>query len=418
MDGLKGRGKVIVIAATNRPEALDPALRRGGRFDREIEIGVPNKAGRLDILKIHTRNMPLAKNVDLKELSEVTHGFVGADLESLCKEAAMSVLRRNIPGFKFKDVEKIPEEFLQKLQVLKNDFKEALKIVRPSAMREVLVETPKVPWDSIGGLEKAKQELKEAVEWPLKNPEDFKRMGIRPPRGVLLYGPPGTGKTLLARAVATESQANFISVKGPEVFSKWVGESEKAIRKIFAKARQVAPSIVFFDEIDSIASGRGAMDGSRVNEKVVNQILAEMDGLEELTDVVVLAATNRPELVDPALLRPGRFDRQILILPPDAKARKEIFNIHTKDMPLAKDVSITDLVNKTENFSGADIEGLVREAAMRALRENMGCKEVKKKHFEVALKEVKPSLTKHELEKYEKVMKTVKAGATVPEYMG
>jgi transitional endoplasmic reticulum ATPase len=427
MDGLKGRGKVIVIAATNRPDALDPALRRGGRFDREIEIGIPNKAGRLDILKIHTRNMPLNKNVNIKELAEVTHGFVGADLEALCKEAAMSVLRRNIPSFKFKDVEKIPEEFLQKLQVKKNDFKEALKIVRPSAMREVLVETPKVPWTSIGGLEKAKQELKEAVEWPLKNPEDFKRMGIRPPRGVLLYGPPGTGKTLLARAVATESKANFISVKGPEVFSKWVGESEKAIRKIFAKARQVSPAIIFFDEIDAIASGRGAMDSSRTNEKVVNQILSEMDGLEELADVVVLAATNRPELIDSALLRPGRFDRQILILPPDARARLEIFNIHLginkKDgegdkVPLARDVNIPDLVKKTEGFSGADIEGLVREAAMRALREKMDCKEVKKKHFEEALGELKPSLAKHELDKYEKVMKTVKAGAAVPEYMG
>ncbi len=419
MDGLKGRGKVIVIAATNRPDALDPALRRGGRFDREIEIGIPNKAGRLEILKIHTRNMPLSKNVDLKELAEITYGFVGADLEAICKEAAMSVLRKNIPGFKFKDVEKIPEEFLQKLQVLKNDFKEALKVVRPSAMREVLVESPKVPWDLIGGLEKAKQGLKEAVEWPLKNPDSFKRMGIRPPKGILLYGPSGCGKTLLARAVATESQANFISVKGPEIFSKWVGESEKAIRKIFAKARQVAPAIVFFDEVDSIASGRGRGDDSRVNDKVVNQILSELDGLEELADVVVLAATNRPELVDSALLRPGRFDRQILILPPDEKARLEIFKVHTKGMPLTKDVSLNDLAKKTENFSGADVDGLCREAAMLALREKISAKEVKKKHFEAALKEVKPSLTKHELEKYERVMKTIKTGSSqVPEYMG
>ncbi len=419
MDGLKSREKVIVIAATNRPDALDPALRRGGRFDREIEIGIPNKEGRLDILKIHTRNMPLAKDVNLKELAEITHGFVGADLEALCKEAAMSVLRKNISGFKFKEEEKIPEEFLAKLTVRKRDFKEGLKTVRPSAMREVLVEAPKVPWDSVGGLAKAKQELKEAVEWPLKNPDSFSRLGIRPPKGVLLYGPPGCGKTLLARAVATESNANFISVKGPEVFSKWVGESEKAIRKIFEKARQVSPAIVFFDEIDSIASARGGMDGSKVNEKVVNQILSEMDGLEELTDVVVIAATNRPELVDPALLRPGRFDRQVLIMPPDQKARLAVFKVHTDSMPLTKDVKLMDLANKTVNFSGADIEGLCREAAMRALRENMSAKEVKKKHFDAAMKEVKSSICNGDLAKYQAAMKAAKCGgAIVPEYMG
>ncbi len=421
MDGLKARGKIIVIAATNRPDALDPALRRGGRFDREIEIGVPNKTGRLEILKIHTRNMPLAKDVTLKELADVTHGFVGADLEGLCKEAAMSVLRRVLPRFNLKDEERIPGEILEKLKVYKSDFKEALKLVRPSAMREVLIENPNIKWDQIGGLEKPKQELKEAVEWPLKNPEIFKRMGIRPPRGILLYGPSGCGKTLLARAVASESEANFISVKGPEVLNKYVGESEKAIREIFKKARQVAPSIVFFDEIDSIASRRSGADdtGARVGERVVNQILTEMDGLEALTDVVVIAATNRPELVDNSLLRPGRFDRHILASTPNPEARLAIFNIHAKDIPLAKEINLKDLAKRAEGYSGADIEAVCREAAMHAIRENMKAKQVKLKHFDTALTEISPSLAKEETERYAARMAALKKNLiNAPAYMG
>jgi len=417
MDGLKSRGRVIVIAATNRPDALDPALRRGGRFDREIEIGVPNKEGRLEVLKIHTRNMPLEKDVDLKELADVTHGFVGADLEGVCKEAAMSVLRKVAPQFNLKDETQIPKEMLEKLIVTKSDFKEALKLVRPSAMREVLIETPKVKWSDVGGLEKAKQELKEAVEWPLKCPEVFKRMGIRPPRGILLYGPSGCGKTMLAKAVATESEANFISIKGPEVLSKWVGESEKAVRDIFKKARQVAPCIVFFDEVDAIASRRGGDDGARVGERVVNQILSEIDGLEELTDVVVLAATNRPELVDPALLRPGRFDRHILTTPPELKTRLDILKIHTKNMPIAKDVDLDELALKTDGYSGADMEAVCREAAMLALRENIKAKQVKKEHFDLALNSIKPSLSKEETERYLAAIAAVKKAPNIPAYM-
>ncbi len=421
MDGLKSRGKVIVIAATNRQNALDPALRRGGRFDREIEIGVPNKKSRLEILKIHTRNMPIAKDVNLKELAEVTHGFVGADIEGLTKEAAMSVLRRVLPLFKLdkEKEERVSEDILKRLEVKKQDFKEGLKLVRPSAMREVLIEKPKIKWQDIGGLDKPKQELIEAVEWPLKKPEIFKRMGIRPPRGILLYGPPGCGKTLLAKAVATESEANFINVKGPEIFSKWVGESEKAIREIFKKARQVSPAIIFFDELDSIASTRGQDTGSNVTEKVVNQILTEMDGLEELNDVVVIAATNRPELVDPALLRPGRLDRHIMAIPPNEESRLEILKVHTKEMPLAKSITLKYLAKKTENYSGADIEAVCREAAMMALRDNINSKEVTKKNFEEALENIKPSLSKQDLIRYAKAMQAAKGSHTnIPEYMG
>jgi len=420
MDGMKGRGKVIVIAATNRPDALDPALRRGGRFDREIEIGVPNKEGRLDVLKIHTRNMPLDKDVEIKELADTTHGFVGADLESLCKEAAMSVLRRVLPEFNINDEEIIPKDVLSKLIVTSKDFKEALKLVRPSSMREVLIENPKVKWNDIGGLDQAKQELKEAVEWPLKNPEAFKRMGIRPPRGVLLYGPSGCGKTLLAKAVATESEANFISIKGPEILSKWVGESEKAIREIFKKARQVSPAIIFFDEVDALAPARGSdSSGGKVSDKIVNQILTEMDGLESLNEVVVIAATNRPELMDSALLRPGRFDRHILTIVPDEKTRLEILKIHTKLMPLAKDVNVNELVKQIDGYSGADIEAVCREAAMLSLRENINSKEVQLKHFKSALKTVKPSLSKQDVEKYEQIVETKKKGSPqTPTYFG
>ncbi len=393
MDGLKSRGRVVVIAATNVPNILDPALRRPGRFDRELEIGVPNKDGRLNILKIHTRNMPFAKDVSLKDLAAVTHGFVGADVASLCKEAAMIVLRRVLPDLKYDKDEAIPEEVLEKLQVTKSDFKEALKVVRPSALREVLVEIPNVTWTDIGGLEIVKQELIEAVEWPLQHPDAFKRLGVTPPKGILLYGAPGTGKTLMAKAVAHESEANFISIKGPELLSKWVGESEKAVREIFKKARQTAPTIIFFDEIDSLVPRRGTSSDSNVTERVVNQLLTEIDGLEDLHDIVIIGATNRPDMVDPALLRPGRFDRIILTSVPDKKARLEILKVHTKTMPL-KEVDQDYLAEQTEGFVGADIEALCREAAMLALREDIKSKVITADHFEQALMKVAPSVTK------------------------
>ncbi|MEM4747872.1 MAG: CDC48 family AAA ATPase [Archaeoglobaceae archaeon] len=416
MDGLESRGQVIVIAATNRPDAIDPALRRPGRFDREIEIGVPDRDGRKEILEIHTRKMPLAEDVNLDELADLTHGFVGADLEALCKEAAMHALRRVLPEI---DIDKeIPQEVIENLKVTREDFMEALKNIEPSAMREVLVEVPKVGWDDIGGLENVKQELKEAVEWPLKYPELFRTTNIKPPKGILLYGPPGTGKTLLAKAVANESNANFISVKGPELLSKWVGESEKHVRDMFRKARQVAPCIIFFDEIDSLAPRRGALGDTHVTERVVSQLLTEIDGLEELRDVVVIAATNRPDLIDPALLRPGRIERHIYIPPPDKEARKEIFRIHLRGKPLAEDVNLDELAEKTEGYSGADIEAVCREAGMLAIREVVSKikdeKEIKeaakkikisKKHLEEALKKVKPSLTKEDLRRYESILK-------------
>lgn len=393
MDGLKSRGKVVVIAATNVPNMLDPALRRPGRFDREIEIGVPSKKGRLNILKIHTRNMPLAKDVKLKAISDITHGFVGADLSALAKEAAMIVIRRVLPDIKLKEEEVITQEVLEKLIISQKDFKEALKFVKPSAMREVLVEIPNVNWGDIGGMHGVKQELIEAVDWPLKYPKSFKRLGIKPPKGILLYGAPGTGKTMLAKAVASESNANFILVKGPELLSKWVGESEKAVRKIFEKARQTAPTIIFFDEIDSLAPRRGMSSDSNVTERVVNQLLTEMDGLEDLHDVVIVAATNRPDMLDTALLRPGRFDRIILTPVPDKEARLEIFKVHTESMPL-KGVDINSLAEDTEGYVGADIEAICREAAIFALRKDINIKEVNKKNFEDALKKVSASVTK------------------------
>jgi transitional endoplasmic reticulum ATPase len=401
MDGLKSRGRVIVIAATNRPNALDPALRRPGRFDREIEIGVPDRDGRKEILQIHTRGMPLAKDVDLDKIADMTHGFVGADLEALCKEAAMSALRRILPKIKLEEA-RIPPEVLEELKVTKEDFENALKVVQPSAMREVLIEVPKVKWEDIGGLENVKQELREAVEWPLKYPEVFQRMGIEPPKGILLYGPPGTGKTLLAKAVATESEANFIAVKGPELMSKWVGESEKGVRETFRKAKTAAPCIIFFDEIDSLCPARGAGYGDAgVTDRVISQFLTEMDGIEKLGKVVVIGATNRPDLVDPALLRPGRFDRLIYVPPPDEKARLEILKIHTRGMPLAKDVDLEALAKQLEGYSGADIAALCREAAMLALREDINSKEVKLRHFQEAKKKIKPSLTPEVLTYYE-----------------
>lgn len=401
MDGLKARGKVIVIGATNRPNALDPALRRPGRFDREIEIGVPDRDGRKEILQIHTRGMPLAKDVDLDWLANITHGFVGADLEALCKEAAMNALRRILPEIKLEE-ETIPPEVLEKLQVTKEDFDNALKMVEPSAMREVLVEVPNVRWDDVGDLEGVKQELREAVEWPLKDPEAFKRMGIEPPRGILLYGPPGTGKTLLARAVATESEANFISVKGPELLSKWVGESERAVRETFRKARMAAPAIIFFDEIDAMVPRRGSGIGdAHVTERVISQLLTELDGLEKLENVVVIAATNRPDLIDPALLRPGRFDRLVLVPAPDKRARLEILKIHTRGMPLAKDVDLETLAAETEGYVGADIAALCREAAMLALRRDIKAKEVRMEHFREATKKVRPTITPDIAKSYE-----------------
>jgi len=407
MDGLKSRGKVIVIGATNRPNALDPALRRAGRFDREIEIPVPDRDGRLEIFKIHTRNMPLDKDVDLNWLADITYGYVGADIMALCKEAAMSALRRVLPEIKWKTEEELPKEVIEKLVVKKEDFENALKVVEPSAMREVLVEVPKVKWEDVGDLEEAKQQLKEMVEWPLKNPESFERMGITPPKGILLYGPPGTGKTLLAKAVANESGANFISVKGPEVFSQWFGESERRIRELFRRARQVAPAIIFLDEIDALAPKRGYYRGSAATETIVSQLLTELSGIEETKNVVVIAATNRPDMVDPALLRPGRIDRFILIPPPNAKARLEILKIHTRNMPL-KGVDLKEIAEKTEGFSGADLEALCREAAMNALREDIKAKAVEKKHFEEALKKITPSLTKDVQAYYEKFVERSK----------
>ena len=399
MDGLKARGKVIVIAATNRQEALDPALRRPGRFDREIEVGVPARSGRKEILQIHTRGMPL-ESVDLDHLAAITYGFVGADLEALCKESAMNSLRRILPEINLEE-EKIPPEVLKKIRVTKSDFEESLKTIEPSAMREVFVQTPNVRWEDIGGLKKIKEELRESVEWPLNHPERFKRMGIRPPKGIFLYGPPGCGKTLLAKAVAHESSANFISVKGPEILSKWVGESEKAVRKIFRKARQVSPSIIFFDEIDSISSIRGTEIGSRVGERVVDQLLTEMDGLEELSNVIVIGATNRPDIVDPGFLRPGRFDRTILVPAPDIGARREILRVHMISMPLAEDVDLEYLAKKTEDFSGADIEGLVREAGMIALREDNNAENVGMVHFKKAREKVAPSIDRETLRSYQ-----------------
>ncbi|MBN2053052.1 CDC48 family AAA ATPase [Candidatus Woesearchaeota archaeon] len=502
MDGLNSRGKVIVIAATNIPNVLDPALRRPGRFDREIEIGVPNEIGRLTILKIHTRNMPIEPNYELEQarlglehkinnfnqelmqlssksngnddeiqslvkgkkaeldnlkkildkiikikqadfhksmtgtdnsiltsnektqignilkedmltkIASITHGFVGADLASLAREAAMTVLRRVLGDTQLKEKEPIPQEILDKLILGQEDFKDALKVVRPSALREVLIEIPNVKWTDIGGLDNVKQELIEAVEWPLKFKNDFKRMGVKPPKGVLLYGAPGTGKTMLAKAVANESAANFILVKGPEMLSKWVGESEKAVREVFKKARQASPTIIFFDEIDSIAPRRGmggGGDDSHVTERVVNQLLTEMDGLQELNDIVIIGATNRPDIMDTALLRPGRFDRIILAPVPDVKTRKEIFKVHTKGMPLDKEIDVSQLIEKTDGYVGADIEAVCREAAIFALREDMKAKTIKLKHFEKAMEKVKPSATKDVAEAYEELQNMFRA---------
>ena len=406
MDGLKERGQVVVIGATNRVEAIDPALRRPGRFDREIEIGVPDRAGRVEILQIHVRNMPIAEDVNLEDLADRTHGFVGADLNALCKEAAMRALRRYLPDLTTED--DIPQEIIDKMEVTSLDFEEALKEIEPSALREVLVELPKVNWKDVGGLGPLQQELIEAIEWPLKEPERFRQMGIRPPKGILLYGPPGTGKTMIAQAVANETNANFISVRGPQMLSKWVGESEKAIREIFRKARQVSPCIVFFDELDSIAPMRGMDEGTRVTERVVNQLLSEMDGLEALKDVVVIAATNRPDILDPALLRSGRFDRLLMVGPPDQMGRLEILKIHTARIPHEKDVDLEELAEVTEGYVGSDLESLCREAAMLAMKSDE--ERVEMAHYREALKKVRPSVEESMISYYERINERFKGG--------
>ncbi len=402
MDGLHSRGKVIVIGATNRPNSLDSALRRPGRFDREIEIKVPNEKGRREIFQIHTRNMPLDKKISLKEFSQITHGFVGADISAVCREAAMSALRRYLPQIDLES-EMIDPELLEQIEVTKSDFEEALKEVLPSGIREVFVEVPNVNWEQVGGLDELKQKLIEAVEWPLSYPKIFKRMGISPPKGILLYGPPGCGKTLLARAVATESKANFISIKGPELLSKWVGESEKAIREVFRKAKMASPCVIFFDEFDSIAPSRGRHSSdSGVSEKVLSQFLTELDGLEVMKDIVVIAATNRPDILDPALIRPGRIDRILLVPAPIEKGRLEILKIFTKDMPLTNNIKLEELNDMIDGFSGADIETWCREAAMIALRENIRARKVSIEHFKEARNMVNPTLSKEVIEWYEK----------------
>ncbi len=397
MDGMVARGNVIVIAATNREDAIDPALRRPGRFDREIEIGVPDKEGREEILQIHSRGMPLDKDVNLKEIAGSTHGFVGADLDALSREAAMNALKKVLPKIDL-EKEEIPTSILDSLKVTKDDFVEAMRGVSPSALREVMVEVSDVKWSDIGGLGEVKSRLQEAVEWPLKHPEAFKRMGIRPTKAILLHGPPGCGKTLLAKAAANESEANFIAVKGPQLLSMWVGESEKGVREVFKKAKQTAPSIILFDEIDALTPKRGAHSGSHVTETVVNQILTEMDGIESLENVIIIGATNRVDMIDPSLLRPGRFDYQLLVPPPDKDARLDVFKVHTKRMPL-NDVDLNDMVRKTEGYSGADIEAVCREAAMIALREDLKTSTVTADHFERALKKIKPSIPDFEAHK-------------------
>ena len=370
MDGMKNRGKVVVIAATNRPDSIDPALRRPGRFDREIEIGIPDEEGRFEILNIHTRGMPIDEKVDLQQISKITHGFVGADLEILAKEAAMRSLRRILPDIDLEQ-DKISSEILQKIKITKEDFREALKEVKPSALREVLVQTPNITWDDIGGLESLKDELREAIEWPLKHKEAFDHLDVSSPKGILLHGPPGTGKTLIAKAVAKMTESNFINIKGPELLSKWVGESEKGVREIFRKARQAAPCIIFFDELDSLVPRRGSSFDSHVTENVVSQILTEIDGLEELHNVLIIGATNRLDIIDPALLRPGRFDRIIEVPKPDTNSREHIFRIHTKKKPLADDVDFKRLVELTDGFTGADIAEVCNRAALIGLKRHI-----------------------------------------------
>ena len=415
MDGLEERGQVVVIGATNRVDAIDPALRRGGRFDREIEIGVPDRDGRKEILQVHTRNMPLVEEIDLDVYADNTHGFVGADLESLAKESAMTALRRIRPQIDL-EADEIDAEILESLQVTEEDFKEALKGIEPSALREVFVEVPDVTWEDVGGLEDTKERLRETIQWPLEYPEVFQQMDMEAAKGVLLYGPPGTGKTMLAKAVANEAESNFISIKGPELLNKFVGESEKGVREVFKKARENAPTVVFFDEIDSIATERGRQaSDSGVGERVVSQLLTELDGLEELEDVVVIATTNRPDLIDSALLRPGRLDRHVHVPVPDEDARRKILEVHTQHKPLADSVDLDKLARRTEGYVGADLEALAREASMMASREfirsvdreevvdSIGNVRVTMDHFEQALDEVQPSVTDETRQRYEEI---------------
>ncbi len=403
MDGLKSRKNVIVIGATNRPEAIDNALRRPGRFDREIELRVPDKSGRKEIFQIHTRSMPLTPDVNIDELSDRTYGFVGADIAALCKESAMNVLRRVLPKVDMK-TQTLPVEILDQLRVTHIDFEEALKIVQPSALREIMIEVPNVTWEDIGGLGETKMLLREAVEWPLRYADSFRRIGVEAPKGVLLYGPPGTGKTLLAKAIANESQANFITAKGSDLLSKWYGESEKHISEVFKKARQVAPAVVFLDELDALAPVRGSASGEpRVTERIVNQLLSELDGLEELRGVIVIGATNRPDIIDPALLRPGRFDEIILVPVPDRGARREIFRVHMKRMPVSEDVKIEELVERTDMYTGADIAYVCKKAGRLALREDLHAGQVRRKHFVDALNSTKPSVTDEAMRYYQNI---------------
>ncbi|MFO8034288.1 MAG: CDC48 family AAA ATPase [Candidatus Bipolaricaulota bacterium] len=412
MDGLKERRNVIVMGATNRIEAIDQALRRPGRFDREIEVRVPDREGRSEMFMIHTRGMPLAQDVDLAEYTELTHGFVGSDIEALCREAAMNALRRVLPQVNLEE-EGIPAELMEELVVQRRDFEQAMKEVRPSAMREVLVEVPRVTWEDIGGLGEVKQLLSEAVELPLKRPEAFRRVGITPPKGVLMYGPPGTGKTMLARAVANESAANFISAKGSELLSKWYGESEQLVAEVFGKARQVAPAVIFMDELDSLAPRRGAAMGEpHATERIVNQLLAELDGLEELRGVVVIGATNRPDLLDRALLRPGRLGELIYVPVPDKEARLSIFQVHTREMALGEDVDLEELAGRSERFSGADIAEVCRKAGRLALRESLESEKVEMRHFHQALDDTQPSITPQLEERYRKLRREMRHAAT------
>ena len=401
MDGMQGRDNVVVIGATNRPDAIDQALRRPGRFDRELEIGVPDKNGRREIVNIHTRGMPIADDFDMDWILENSYGFVGADIMSLTREAAMKALRRYLPEIDL-DQDEIPPEVLEKMEVQMNDFRIAIRDIEPSALREIYVEIPEVSWDDVGGLDEVKERLKESVEWPLTMPDRFEHFGIKPPRGIVLFGAPGTGKTLIAKAIAHEAKANFITVKGPELISKWVGESEKAIREVFKKAKQASPSIIFLDEFESIAGARtsNSGEGSDVSNRVVNQLLSSMDGVESMEGVIIIAATNRPEMIDPALLRSGRFERVMHIPPPDHASLRKILKIHAKEMPLGK-FDLESLADKMQNFTGADVEAVCREAALIAMRAEK--KSVSKKHFEEAINRVRPTITPDMLDYYSKL---------------
>jgi transitional endoplasmic reticulum ATPase len=411
MDGLEARANVVIIAATNRPEALDEALRRPGRFDREIVIGVPDERGRREILGIHTRGMPLGEKVDLTELARTTFGFVGADIAALTREAAIEAVRRIMPKLNLEE-KTVPPEVLETLAVTREDFVEALKRVQPSAMREVMVQKPNVHWEDVGGLDDAQMRLKEGVELPMKDPDAFRRLGIRPAKGFLLYGPPGTGKTLLAKAVAREAEANFIATKSSDLLSKWYGESEQQIARLFARARQVAPCVIFIDELDSLVPARGSGLGEpQVTERVVNTILAEMDGLEELQSVVVIGATNRPNLIDPALMRPGRLDELIYVGVPDAPGRERILKIQTAKMPLAKDVDLASIAERTERFTGADLEDVVRRAGLAALRESLTNRHVTMAHFEAALADSRATVTPEMEAEYAQLVARMKQDA-------